>query len=123
MKAKNLQHYSRFTDNSPSIAERVIRTVGNFLKKPLFEKGTANWISELPSVIKQNKNTIHSSVKWKPIQASKKANEKEVYSNLKDKRGNRKPKFNLGQLVRYLKKFLVKVIQQIGLQIYIKSQK
>ena len=34
-----------------------------------------------------------------PIQASKK-NEKEVYSNLKDNREVRKPKFNLGQLVR-----------------------
>ena len=35
-----------------------------------------------------------------PIQASKKSNEKEVYSNLKDNREVRKPKFNLGQLVR-----------------------
>ena len=34
------------------------------------------------------------------IQASKKANEKEVSSNLKDNREVRKPKFNLGQLVR-----------------------
>ena len=35
-----------------------------------------------------------------PIQTSKKANEKEVYSNLKGNREVRKPKFNLGQLVR-----------------------
>ena len=35
-----------------------------------------------------------------PIQASKKANEKEVYSNLKDNIEVRKPKFNLGKLVR-----------------------
>ena len=35
-----------------------------------------------------------------PIQATKKSNEKLVYSNLKDNREVRKPKFKLGQLVR-----------------------
>ena len=35
-----------------------------------------------------------------PFQASKKSNEKIVYSNLKDNREARTPKFNLGQLVR-----------------------
>ena len=66
----------------------------------MFKKRNANWFSELPSVIKQNNFTLHSSVKVTPIQTSKKANEKEVYSNLKDNREIRKPKFNLGQIVR-----------------------
>ena len=35
-----------------------------------------------------------------PIQASKKSNERKVYSNLKDNREVRKPKFKLGQLIR-----------------------
>ena len=35
-----------------------------------------------------------------PNQARKKLNEKEVFSNLKDKREIQKPKFKLGQLVR-----------------------
>ena len=35
-----------------------------------------------------------------PLQASKKSNEKLVYTNLKDNREVQKPKFNLGQLVR-----------------------
>ena len=34
-----------------------------------------------------------------PIQASKKSKEKEVYSNLKDNREVRKPKYKLAQLV------------------------
>ena len=33
LKGKNIQHYSRFTDKDPSIAERVIRTVRNLIKK------------------------------------------------------------------------------------------
>ena len=53
LKGKNIQHFSRFTNKGPSRAERVIRTIRYVLKKPVFEKGNANWISELPSVIKQ----------------------------------------------------------------------
>ena len=33
LKSKNIQHYSRYTDKGPSIAERVIRTIRNLLKK------------------------------------------------------------------------------------------
>ena len=100
LKINNIQHYSRFTDKGPSIAERVIRTVRNLLKKPVFEKGNADWISELPSVIKQYNNTNHSSIKMTPVQASKKPNERKVYTNLQDKRVKQKPKFKLGDLVR-----------------------
>ena len=79
MKNKNTQHYSRFTDKGPSIVERVIRTIRNFLKKPVFLAVNAKWISELPSVNKQYRNIIHISKKMTPIQASKKPYEKEVY--------------------------------------------
>ena len=100
LRLKNIHHYSRFTDKGPSIAERVIRTVRNLLKKPVFLAGEASWISELSSVIKQYNNTIHSSTKMTPIQASKKINEKLVFSNLRDDRIKRQPKFELGDLVR-----------------------
>ena len=53
LKLKNIQHYSRFSDKGPSIAERVIRTVRNLLKNPVFLAGNASWKSEIPSVIKQ----------------------------------------------------------------------
>ena len=93
LKTKNIQHYSRFTDKGPSIAERVIRTVRNLLKKPVFEKGRADWLSELPSVIKQYNNTIHHSIKMTPNQASKKSNERKVYTNLQDRRDKQKPRY------------------------------
>ena len=100
LKSKNIQHYSRFTDKGPSIAERVIRTIRSLLKKPVFEKEKADWLSELPSVIKKYNNTIHHSTKMKPIDASRKSNQKLVYNNLKDDREKQKPKFKLGDLVR-----------------------
>ena len=70
------------------------------LKKPIFLAGNADWLSELSSVIKQYNNTIHNSTKKTPIQASKKVNEKIVYSNLQDRRRKLNPKFKLVQLVR-----------------------
>ena len=100
LKIKNIHHYSRFTDKGPSMAERVIRTIRNLLKKPVFLAGNADWLSELPSVIKKYNNTIHSSTKMTPNQASKKANEKLVYTNLHDKREKQTLKFNLAELVR-----------------------
>ena len=100
LKSKNIHHYSRFTDKGPSIAERVIRTIRNLIKKPVFEKGNADWLSELPSVIKQYNNTIHHSIKMKPVDASKTSNEKIVFDNLRDDRQKQRPKYKLGQLVR-----------------------
>ena len=100
LKAKSLHHYSRFTDKGPSIAERVIRIVRNLLKKPVFLAGNADWLSELPSVIKKNNIAIHSSTKMTPNQASKKSNEKTVFDNLREDRQKQRPKFKLGDLIR-----------------------
>ena len=99
LKSKHIQHYSRYTDKGPSIAGRVIKTLRNLLKKHVFEKRNADWLSELPSVIKQYNNTIHSSTKMTAIQASKKSNDKLVYSILREDRVKQHPKIFLGKLV------------------------
>ena len=96
----NIKRYSRYTDKGAVFAERFNRTMRNLLKKPVFEKRNANWVSELPSVIKKYNNTIHHSTKMTPIQASKKSNERKVFSNLQDRRIKQRPKIKLGQLVR-----------------------
>ena len=66
----------------------------------MFEKENADRISGLPSLIKKYNNTIHSSTKITPNQASEKTDEKVVYSNLQDKKRKLNPKYKLGQLVR-----------------------
>ena len=58
-----IKRYSRYTDKGAVFAERFNRTERNLLKKPVFEKGRADWLSELPSVTKQYNNTIHQSIK------------------------------------------------------------
>ena len=66
----------------------------------MFEKGNADWLTELPSVTKKYNNTSHSPIKMTPNQASKKLNGKAVFDTLRDKSENQKPKFKFGQLVR-----------------------
>ena len=41
IKTKKIEHYSQFTDKGPSIAERVIKTLRNLLKTPVFFAGNA----------------------------------------------------------------------------------
>ena len=53
LKNTNIHHYPRFTGKGPIIAEKVIRTIRNLLKKLIFLAGNADWISELPSVTKK----------------------------------------------------------------------
>ena len=95
-----IKRYSRYTDKGAVFAERFNKTIRNLVKKPVFLAGNADWLSELPSVVKKYNNTIHNSIKMTPVQASKKSNEKEVYSNLQDQRVKQPPKYKLGQVVR-----------------------
>ena len=72
----------------------------NLLKKRVFLKGNADWLSQLSSVIMKYNNTIDSSTKMTSIQANRKSNKKLIYSNLQVRSFRQQPKFNLGQLVR-----------------------
>ena len=95
-----MQNKGNILEKGPSIAERVIRTISNLSEKPIFLAGNADWLSELPYLVKKCKNTIHHSIKITPNQASKKSNEKLVYSNLQDRRVIQQPKFKLGHIFR-----------------------
>ena len=76
LKVKKIQQYSQFTDKGHSTVERVVGTIRIFLMEPVFLKGNADWLSELPSVIKKYIITFHHSIKITPIGTSKKSNEK-----------------------------------------------
>ena len=52
-KLNKIHHYLRFTDESPSIAERVIRRIRNLLKKLVFERRNAEGTSQLPFITKK----------------------------------------------------------------------
>ena len=96
----DIKLYSRNSLYGAVFAERFNRTIRDFLKKPVFEKGDGNWIDVLPTITKQYNTRIHSSTKLTPTQASLKKNEGYVYINLLDKRKKIKPKFQINDLVR-----------------------
>ena len=96
----NIHHYSRYTDKGPSIAERVIRSMINLLKKLVFEERNASRINEPATVSKNHNNFLNHSTKMTPIEASKKVNEKTVFSNLQDKTNSLKPRIRPGDSVR-----------------------
>ena len=96
----NIKLYSRNSSYGAVFAERFNRTIRDLLKKIVFENGDANWIDVLQTITKQYNNTIHSSTKLSPKDASLKKNEGFVYKNLLDKRKQVKPKFQINDLVR-----------------------
>ena len=96
----DIKLYSRNSSFGAVFAERFNRTIGDLLKRPIFEKKDANWIDVLPTITKQYNNRVHSSTKLTPIQASLKKNEGFVYRNLLDKRMKIQPKFQINNFVR-----------------------
>ena len=80
-----------------------------YLKKTIYLKSNAVWVSELSSVINKYNSSCQISMKMKPIDASEKSIEKEVFINLRDDREKQTPKFKTGQLFEQLilKEFLV----------------
>ena len=86
MQVNNTDHYSRLTDKNQSIAERVFGTTRVLFEKPVFPKGSADWLMEIPSVIKPYNNTNHHATKMKPVDASKEVNEKVVFDNVQNKK-------------------------------------
>ena len=107
LNTKNIQRYSKNTSLGAVFSERYNKSIGNLLKKPVFERCDGNWIDVMPTITKQYNNRIHSLTKVTPIQASLKKNEGYVYKKLLDKRKKVKPKFQVNNLVRKadLKKF------------------
>ena len=92
--------YSRNTSLGAVFAEGFNRTIKNFLKRPIFEKGDGKWIDVLPTITKHYKNQLYNSTKLSPKDASLKKNEGYVYKNLLDKRKKFRPKYEKGYLRR-----------------------
>ena len=69
LKHNDINHYSTYDEKGSAISERVIRTIRNFLKKPVFEKGNSDWLSELSSITEKYNNTFHHSIKMTPIRS------------------------------------------------------
>ena len=107
-KVKDLiEIYSTENEEKSSIVERWIRTMKEKIRKYLTDNNTYTYIDVLPELVEDYNNTVHSSIKMTPIEASKKKNELTVWRNLypdRHKIHNLTPKFSVGDEVRISKK-------------------
>ena len=106
-KLYDIELYSTENEEKSSIAERWIRTMKEKMFKYFTDNNTNRYIDVLPDLVEDYNNTVHSSTKLTPIEASKKKNELTVWRNLYPDRykiNNLTPKFSVGDEVRITKK-------------------
>ena len=102
-----IELYSTENEEKSSIVERWIRTIKEKMWKYFTDNNTYTYIDVLPDLLEDYNNTVHSSIKMTPIEASKKENEFNVWKNLypnRYKKNNIAPKFSVGDEVRIIKK-------------------
>ena len=99
--------YSTENEEKSSIVERWIRTMKEKMWKYFTDNNTYTYIDILPELVEDYNNTVHSSTKLTPVEASKKKNELTVWRNLYPDRlkiNDITPKFSVGDEVRISKK-------------------
>ena len=107
LKGENIELYSTENEEKSSIVERWIRTMKEKMWKYFTDNNTYNYMNVLPDLVEDYNNTVHSSTKLTPIDASKEKNELNVWRNLYPDRykiNKLKPKFSKGDQVRITKK-------------------
>ena len=99
--------YATENEEKSSIAERWIRTMKEKMFKYFTDYNTNKYIDVLPELVEDYNNTVHSSTKLTPTDASKEENELKVWRNLypdRYKTSRLNPKFSVGDKVRITKK-------------------
>ena len=102
-----IELYSTENEEKSSVVERWIRTIKKKMWKYFTDNNTYTYMDILPDLVIDYNNTVHSSIKMTPIEASKKKNELTVWRNLYPDRlkiHNIKPKFSVEDKVRISKK-------------------
>ena len=99
--------YSTENEEKSSIVERWIRTMKEKMWKYFTDNNTYSYMDVLPELVEDYNNTVHSSTKFTPVEASKKKNELTVWRNLYPDRlkiNDLTPKFSVGDEVKISKK-------------------
>ena len=102
-----IELYSTENEEKSSVVERWIRTMKEKMWKYFMTNSTNVYINVLPDLVREYNNTIHSSVKMTPVEASEKKNELKVWKTLYPNRLDIldiNPKFSVGDKVRISKK-------------------
>ena len=91
--------YSTYSDKKASIVERVQRTLRNRLGKIWTKNKNKRWIDVLPKITSSYNNSLHRSIKMRPINVKPK-HTKVILGRLYPKETAKKRKIKVGDLVR-----------------------
>lgn len=97
--------YSTENEEKSSVVERWNRTMKEKMFKYFSANSTRIYIDVLDEMVKNYNETVHSSIKMTPIEASKKENENRTWYNLYSTPiAGQEPKYSVGDKVRITKK-------------------
>ena len=98
--------YSTENEEKSCIIERCNRTIMENMFKYLSANNTRKYVDVLDLLVDQYNNTVHSSIKRTPKEASRKENENKVWRNLYPEFGGKTltQKFSIADNVRITKK-------------------
>lgn len=103
MKKHNIHHYWTFTALKASMAERIIRSIRNLIRRHQHERGTMRFVDHFQDLVRQyNEVFVHSKIKMTPSQVTK-ANEAEVLEKVYGAANKRRcvnPRYYVTQPVR-----------------------
>ena len=102
VKDENITRYSTHGEHKSAIAERFNRTLKERMWRRFTAENTRNWIDMLDELLSQYNNSYHSMIRMRPVDASKKENESEVWENLfrDEEHAKKSNKFKVGDSVR-----------------------
>ena len=102
LKDENITRYSTHGEHKSAIAERFNRTLKERMWRRFTAENTRNWIDMLDELLSQYNHSYHNTIRMRPVDASKKENEFEVWENLfrDEEHAKKSNKFKVGDSVR-----------------------
>lgn len=101
MNSHKINHYSTYSTKKAAIVERFNRTLKNKMWKKFSFNGSYKWLSLLPKLMDEYNNTVHRTIKMKPIEVDAENElrlQKTVFANSIEIR--HRPKFKVDDYVR-----------------------
>jgi len=101
IKQNNIIRYSTYGEHKSCVVERFNRTLKTNMWKRFTADNTRNWINMLDKLMNNYNNTVHSTIKMTPVEASQPENKNKVLNNHGFQNDRQlKPKFEAGDRVR-----------------------
>ena len=100
---RGIHLYSTFSEKKSAFAETNIRSLKNIIYRYLEEKWTYSYLDKLDAFVKTINSRVNRTIKLAPIKVTKK-DVPRLVSLTANTANSQKPKFNIGDFVRIVKK-------------------